>query len=145
VLYLGQQHEHRTGNELHEHLHDYVWNEFDCKHDSGKLHEHVLCQHGYESFNDRHVPRCGSDGRHGCGYDGHECSPEPDHEPNGSASTLYERLNLVQQHERYESHVRPVEHKQIEGPEDLPEELHARQATLLLHFPNNHGHPAIPQ
>lgn len=41
VLHLGRQHEHRTGDELDEYIHEHVWNEHSREH-YGQHHEHVV-------------------------------------------------------------------------------------------------------
>lgn len=104
VLHLSWQHEHRTGNELYEHVHEHVWNEHSGKHYS-QHYEHVVREHGHEPLHDWHVPRRRCNGGYGPGHDGYERSTQPEHESNDCSSAFHERSDILYEHERHEPHV----------------------------------------
>ena len=129
VLFCSRKHDFRSLHELYEQLHERAW------HDRHRTHERAL--------------------REPCGgqplVDARRGVSEPGGRDNGAGRRAAAEHELhqpaaVRQHAGDEPGVRPgLRRPPSQRTQTVPEELHARQAAVLVHLPDHHGHPAVRQ
>lgn len=122
-------------HERHEQLHERAWRARPRPHERA-LHERGRGQPFLGARRDFAEPR-GRGARRGRDDPGPGRRAPAEHEPHQPAA--------VRERAGGESGVRAGLRRQTQGGQTVPAELHARQAAVLVHLPDHHGHPAVPQ